>query len=146
MTEDCAPKSVRKALPCGLVLQLAASRAVVDAGRPRVAILQYRLVLLEWLVRPFTRVQWPCILKRQESELCRDPGGRFLYVMSDQNSVQRSVILAKRNSMGTIPCHLTALAQVFKTDVKEPRATPNKCISAEEGQVVTRTLHDSTAG
>lgn len=34
--------------------------------------------------------------------------------MSDQNSVQRGVILAKRNSMGTIPCHLTALAQVFK--------------------------------
>lgn len=56
MTKDCAPESVRKALPCGLVLQLAASRAVADAGRLRVAILQYRLVLLAWPVRPFTRV------------------------------------------------------------------------------------------
>lgn len=91
-----------------------ASRAFSDAGRPRLAILQCGLVRLMFLAWPVTRVQWPCILEWQESELCRDPGRRFLYVMSEQNSVQTGVILAKRNYMETIPCHLTPLAQTFK--------------------------------
>lgn len=55
--------SVRKALPCGLVLLPTAPHAVLDAGRPRLAILQcglMRLMLLAcWLARPVTRVQWP---------------------------------------------------------------------------------------
>lgn len=56
MTEDCAPKSVRKALPCCLVPLPTASRAILDAGRPRVAILQCRLVVLACPARPVTRV------------------------------------------------------------------------------------------
>lgn len=54
------------------------------------------------------------MLEWQETELCRDPGGRFPYVMSDQNSTQTGVILAKRNWTETIPSHLTGLAQTFK--------------------------------
>lgn len=144
-----------------LVLLLAASRAFLDAGRPGVAILQcgpVRLMLLAW---PVTRVSWPCILEWQESELCRDPGGRFLYVMRDQNSVQTGVILAKRNHMETIPCHLTALAQIFKhtsrswerlqTSVspRRARSLPEPSATAQQGNCFEARLkqeHETQSG
>lgn len=35
-------------MPCGLVLLLMASRTFLDAGRPGLAILQWRLMFLAW--------------------------------------------------------------------------------------------------
>jgi hypothetical protein len=48
MNKDCARESVRIALTGGLVLLLTASRGILDAGRPRLAILQCRLMFLAW--------------------------------------------------------------------------------------------------
>lgn len=56
MSGNRALKSMRKALPCGLVPSPAASRASLDAERPRLAILQCGPVRLMLLVRPVTRV------------------------------------------------------------------------------------------
>lgn len=81
----------------------------------------------------------------QETELCRDPGGRFLYVMGGQNSIQTGVILAKRNPMETIPCHLTALAQTFKQTSRSRERLQTRVSPRRTANVVTRTLrHGAT--
>ena len=64
MNKDCARESVRIALTGGLVLLLTASRGILDAGRPRLAILQCRLMFLAWPWRSQSSgCKWPCMLE-----------------------------------------------------------------------------------